>query len=190
MSSELQRLTTEYIPGEDRIRLAGELAPEQPVVVWLTQRLLYRLLPALLQWLDEQVEKSPIVASQPVSANPAGRDGIKDFLQESAQNSAQQAVTPQAPVRAGTDSPSWVAHAVDMTLLPQAMRLTVRGEGVQLNDAAAERMLHWSMNPQALRQWLGILQRVTLKAEWPQDIWPAWMQTKPAPAILSKAALH
>lgn len=52
--AELQRFTTEYVEIEDRIRLAGETAPGHTVVLWLTQRLLARLLPHLLQWLEQQ----------------------------------------------------------------------------------------------------------------------------------------
>ena len=40
----LQRCTTEYVECEDRIRLAGELASGATVVLWLTQRLMNRLI--------------------------------------------------------------------------------------------------------------------------------------------------
>ncbi len=43
----LQRITTEYVELEDRILLAGELGNREAVVVWLTQRLLQRLVPVL-----------------------------------------------------------------------------------------------------------------------------------------------
>lgn len=43
MTDTLQRITTEYIEAEDRIRLAGE-AGEKTMVLWLTQRFLNRLI--------------------------------------------------------------------------------------------------------------------------------------------------
>ena len=50
----LERVTTRYSVAQDRICLAGELPGGSPVVLWLTQRLLRRLLPPLLAWLQEQ----------------------------------------------------------------------------------------------------------------------------------------
>lgn len=41
---DLQRITTQYIEVEDRLRLTGELAPGEVVVLWLTQRLMHRLI--------------------------------------------------------------------------------------------------------------------------------------------------
>ena len=45
--AELQRCTTEYIATEDRLRLSGEIGTQSTVVLWLTQRLLNRLMPPL-----------------------------------------------------------------------------------------------------------------------------------------------
>lgn len=50
----LQRITTEFIASEDRIRLTGEVSEEKTrasVVLWLMQRLLNRLVPRLCAWL-------------------------------------------------------------------------------------------------------------------------------------------
>ena len=45
--NSLQRITTEYDEREDRIRVSGQLAQGEAVVLWLTQRLLNRLVPHL-----------------------------------------------------------------------------------------------------------------------------------------------
>ena len=50
---ELQRLTTEYVDAEDRMRLTGEIRPGETLVLWLSQRLLMRLLPHLFLWLEK-----------------------------------------------------------------------------------------------------------------------------------------
>lgn len=47
----LQRITIEYRTQEDRLCLTGERAG---VVLWLTQRLLGRLVPHLTAWLEQQ----------------------------------------------------------------------------------------------------------------------------------------
>jgi len=40
MTSNLDRITTEYIDAEDRLRLSGKYADGAAVVIWLTQRLI------------------------------------------------------------------------------------------------------------------------------------------------------
>jgi hypothetical protein len=181
-SKELKRLTTEYLATEDRIRLSGEVDPQTPVVIWLTQRLLLRMVPALLEWLQKELEKSPLVAASTKVATSPAAAGVKDFLQQAAQQSARSAVTPQEPVRAGRDSPELLATAINVARLPQGIRLTFRGA------AGDQQTYHFSLAAQPLRQWLAILQDVTLRAEWPQQIWPEWMQKPTLPQ--EPRALH
>ena len=40
MTDSLDRITTEYIDAEDRLRLSGQSADGSAVVIWLTQRLI------------------------------------------------------------------------------------------------------------------------------------------------------
>ena len=49
----LTSFTTEYIEQEDRLRLVGSFE-QGKVVVWLTLRLLQRLLPLFVRWLEQQ----------------------------------------------------------------------------------------------------------------------------------------
>lgn len=78
----LQRVTTQYVDAEDRIRLSGEVLGGEVVVWWLTQRLLERLVPLLVQWLQ-------------------GRDGgapWAEVTQAFALQAAQAALEQQKPV--------------------------------------------------------------------------------------------
>ena len=50
----LQRITTEYSETEDRIRLSGELAAGEVMILWLTQRLFNHLVYHLCGWLEKQ----------------------------------------------------------------------------------------------------------------------------------------
>ncbi len=52
---ELKRLTTQYHPSEDRVRLTGLDDRGQTMCLWFTQRLLNRLVPALCEGLDKQL---------------------------------------------------------------------------------------------------------------------------------------
>ena len=53
--NELQKVTVEYDENEDRIRLAGEGADGVRAVLWVSQRLLRRLVPVLVNWIGKSV---------------------------------------------------------------------------------------------------------------------------------------
>ena len=161
-----ERITTEYIDLEDRIRLAGEVENVAPVVIWLTRRLLQRLLPALLQWLERQDDATPRA----------------EVLQSFAQQAARAELTPQAPVRAVAGCAAWLAQSVDITQSEQIISLTFRGADGQ--DAA----LILAAKP--LRQWLGIVHDAYLKADWPLNVWPGWIRESTLAAGQQSVVLH
>ena len=86
---ELQRVTTEYVAVEDRIRLSGEAADGATLVLWLTQRLLNLLAPSLTSGLE-----------RPDSASDA-------LLQGFAQQAAEASLSPQPAVQATAPAASW-----------------------------------------------------------------------------------
>ena len=77
MVIKLQRLTTEYIVIEDRIRISGETRDSGPVVMWLTNRLAMRAVPQLLRWLEDQ--------AAPTTGSSSDSPGLKRELQSFAQ---------------------------------------------------------------------------------------------------------
>lgn len=163
---ELQRLTTEYVDAEDRIRLTGEIRPGETLVLWLNQRLLLRLLPHLFLWLEKQGG----------SAFPA------EIEQSFEQAAATRELGAEAPVQRASNSQSWLVEAVDMTAGDQALRLSFRREGeetVSLTLAAVH-----------LRQWLSIVRAVWSIAEWPAGVWPEWMQNAPVRSTQFSRHLH
>ncbi|MBY0454648.1 MAG: hypothetical protein K2Q11_07185 [Burkholderiaceae bacterium] len=158
----LQRFTTEYIETEDRLRLTGELEQQKTVVVWLSLRLLQRLLPHLLQWLQQQ---DPVVGVQhPASHSTHWHDEVWHGF---AQQAAQARLPQQAPVLATQAQSAWLAHSIDVAATPEHILLTFKsaaGEPVELSLAA-----------QPLRQWLGIVHNAWRLAQWPAQVWPQWM---------------
>jgi len=166
--TKLERLTTEYIDVEDRIRLSGLVENTSPIVIWVTFRLLQRLVPPLLQWLERQ--------------GPGADLPRADVLQSFAQHAARAEVVPQAPVRATPDSAAWLARSVDFTKFDQAVRLTFRGaEGQEAAMVLA---------PKLLRQWLGIIHDGYIKAAWPLDVWPGWLRESSPPKDPKMLVLH
>ena len=164
--ADLQRLTTEYCDVEDRVRLTGAVTDQAPVVLWLTQRLLQRLVPPLVQWLEQSGRALPRA----------------DVLQSFAQHAAQAELIPQAPVRGGADSASWLVHSIEFASTDRVVRLTFKG--------ADRHVATLTMTATLLRQWMAILHMACRKAGWPLDLWPAWMTETTAPAKPAAMALH
>ncbi len=155
---ELQRITTAYIDAEDRMRLTGELSSGDTLEVWLSQRLLLRLVPHLTLWLEQR-------------GSTAFPPEIEQALEQHAASESLSADSP-TPVRHTGQGGSWLAQAVDMNAGDRAMRLAFRRDG--------ETPVTLTLSVQALRQWLGILRALWLQAEWPGEVWPEWMgETQP-----------
>jgi len=154
----LQRITTEFIDAEDRIRLAGENASGQTVVLWLSQRMLNRLIPHLCQWLSKQM----------------GTTLLAEVKQEFAQQKARAELEPQQSVRVDAGAQGVLVPSVTLKPARSTMKL-------QFKDADGNVVASLQLQPKPLRQWLNIVYDQYLRAGWPSTIWPAWVaEAKPA----------
>ena len=168
MTQTLQRVTTEYIEAEDRIRLSGEVTNAAPVVIWLSFRLLQRMLPLVLR----SVERQGAAADSPRA------EALHGFAQEAAKSELK----PQPPVRATSESRDWLALSVDIANTERGIHMTFRGTNGQQATLGLE--------AKPLRQWLAILHGAYAKAGWPLDVWPRWVrESLPQPGA-GPAALH
>ncbi|KFE57147.1 hypothetical protein [Pseudomonas syringae] len=154
---ELKRITTEMHDLEDRMQLTGELTSGEPVVLWMTQRLVKRLVPHLLTWL------------QP--AAPTGKSAVvADYHTAAVQSFAQQAALAQLPeqsaVQATPQHSAWLIETIDVTRTEEIIALTFK---------SGEQQATLLMAPQPLRQWLAILHDQCVKGEWALEIWPEWI---------------
>lgn len=170
--SELQRFTTEYVDMEDRIRLSGETAPGEAEVLWLTRRLVGRLVPHLCAWLERQGSTAVALEDR----------GVDDVLQGFALQAALQSLTPQAPVRPDEARRHWVVQAVDVAAGEETLRLVLRGVECE--------QVSMSLQPEALRQWLGILHAQCCVGEWSLDAWPSWLSASVFDGQAGVATLH
>lgn len=172
----LQRLTTEYIDDEDRIRLAGETDGGETVRLWLTQRMLLRLLPLLFRWLD----KNPGVSDEtaPKAGDGDGGDtrqsdpARKEALQRFAQQGAGESLESTTPVRAEQAALEWLVREVDIASGKNGVRLVFK----PTDNAAEEDTITLVLETRALRQWLVILFRHFSTAGWPLEVWPRWLR--------------
>ncbi|WP_435751613.1 hypothetical protein [Thauera sp. AutoDN2] len=170
----LQRITTEYIDQEDRIRLTGELAQGDTVVLWLTQRLMNRLVAHLTAWLSRQIS--------PASRIPSVQAAHQEIVQGFAQQAARAQLAPEPPVRASSEEAGWRVDSVDIAQGEEAVVLTFKGEG--------EAQATLTLTAQPLRQWLGIVFEQYQRGEWPTTVWPGWMEVARPQAAPGAMALH
>ncbi|HSG02293.1 MAG TPA: hypothetical protein VLA39_01050 [Marinobacterium sp.] len=158
------RLTTEYVQHEDRIRLNLEDAQQQRATLWFTQRLLNRVIPALVKVLEEETSGSPQA------------EEVQAFAQQRAQRSIEQ----EAPI-AATDA-AWLVRRVDLTPTKQQILLLFSDE--------AEESAKLKIPRTALRQWLSVLRELYRRAEWSSDIWPDWLAPLSQTDETVKTKLH
>ena len=165
----LQRITTEYVDTEDRIRLSGEVEENSSIVLWLTQRLLAQLITHLLGL----IEKQSLDVATTDSANPAPASSL---MQGFAQQAAQAELAPEVPVHAAENAQSWLVLEVDFSLSPEGALVLVfkrdAGTAALQKDAAKATL---KVEAKQLRQWLGIVHAQWQQAGWPLTLWPTWM---------------
>lgn len=146
----LARVTTQYSDVEDRIRLSGELPSGVTVVLWLSQRLVRRLVPSLAKWLEKEANHLP----------------MPELRQEMTQQAAEAGLKPAAPVQTAPQVAGELVTEVDLTYGEDAVRITFKKQGMS--------PIILPMSKMSLRQWLGILRGAFERAEWPLDVWPGW----------------
>ncbi len=147
----LVKFTTAYVAAEDRIRVAGECRDGSPVTLWLTQRLLGRLVPMVASWLEQD------------EAPTTDRAAVQQFRQDAARGSLRQ----HRPVPSRPEAASWLVTHIDHGTANGMMQLRFRAgppPGVLLRLA-----------PEPARQWLDMLLHACRTAGWPLDVWPAWI---------------
>jgi hypothetical protein len=162
--TDLQRLTTQFVDAEDRIRLSGEDADGAVRVLWLTRRLLDRLVPVLCGKLEPDAS--------------AHAELLSSFRQEAAQSQ----LAPQEPVPAASADTQALVTRIDMARVERGLRLAFFDHDT---EAAAIVMPELS-----LRQWLAILRDQFRIAGWPENTWPAWTDPKSAPEAGSAPSWH
>jgi len=172
MKRELRRISTRYVSVEDRILIHGELPSGDTVSLWLTQRILVKTLPHLIDWLEKQI---------PADLKNAGHsDQAREMLQVIKQPPVEPRSSGQQPPPAGNDSeppenpedmpaPSAPSLVTNMELAAgdKGVRLKFHGTGMEAVGLI--------LDVKQLRQWLAVINMMWRRADWPPAIWPNWM---------------
>lgn len=163
MPDAVDRFTTEYIPDEDRMRVSVAFKDGSVQVLWLTQRLLDRLLAQLVA----QIGSAPLPGGAPKS--PVAAKAQQRFNQQAAAAS----ITPQKPVRVKTHEqqvrPPTLITSIDLGFGKTVVRVDFRaGEAV---------MAQLPFSKEALRQWFSVLYKRYEEAGWSGAFWPDWIRS-------------
>ena len=122
----LSRVTLDYSPDEDRMKLTGLTQEGQLIVAWLSLRLLGRVVPHLLSRYES-------IATSAVSNAPP--------LQQSSQSAVSGAEEPVLPAH---DTPCFLVGAADITQGTDSIILTLRGGSNEVRFAIpASKMAQW-----------------------------------------------
>lgn len=151
----ITRITIQYDDTEDRIKLLGE-TPEGTAVLWFTQRLLNRVIAVLCQKLE-----------------PSDSDPRLEALNSFAQMAAIYTLEPLPPVQPPSDADTMLVQEVSITAGAEVVQLVLK----QVPGEVGEFSL--ALRNDELRQWLAILHGQYVKAGWPTNIWPDWVEGRP-----------
>ncbi len=149
MNYNLSRITTQYIDNEDRLRILGESGEDKICEIWLTHRLMDRLVENLL-------------------SNVQNEGKTDKALQVFEQEVASSTLPRQAPVEKDNQIISWLAIAIDINKDNENISLTFKGD--KSNSASI------SFQTVEIRQWLSIIYNTYKLAEWSVEEWPAWFK--------------
>ena len=158
---ELTRITTIYSDTEDRIGLIGEDEIGEHQKLWLTQRLLGRLVEKLLDWL------------------PQSDEGIQEIVQQVAQSKHE----PEYPVIASSECLNWLVMEVTIESSKGVVGLLFKSD--RCENVAIVRF-----NEISLRQWLDILFRQYQHARWISVDWPSWFVPSVESGLPEGVAVH
>lgn len=160
---DLIRITTQYVPDEDRVRISSQLADGRVVLLWFTQRLLQRAVPQLVAFLESSGSGAAAKAdSESKGMLAINREVVQTFAQKKAQSQLQR----QPPVPAAKAEESWLVHAVDLRIRNGVILMVFRNGG---NSARL------ALSIDALRQWLDIVYGQYCLAGWSVSVWPSWI---------------
>ncbi|MBR9830192.1 MAG: hypothetical protein GYB41_16405 [Oceanospirillales bacterium] len=163
---QLTRLTTQFVENEDRFLISAE-SDVGGVNLWLTQRLLRRLLPHLIEWVGRRESGTAVEAmpgpGQPASDAPPA--AVSSTRQVNRQLVAQHR-QPLARVPADTATLTCLVHALQFQPRDKVLRIVFA-----LPDNEAVLLLQ----EEHARIWLGVLYKHWQQAQWP-DVWPDWMK--------------
>lgn len=156
---KVDKVTVLYDEAEDRLHLRAQDPAGAVKACWVTQRMANRLVRALVQRLAQEAIPGAI-ATEPAPPR----------LQALEQAAAQMQMPRVAPVKveASTDASPALVNSLEIGRTRGGRHAIVFRWGV-------DQTVQLTLDSTRLRQWLGIVHGLYVKADWRVDgVWPAW----------------
>ena len=155
----LKKVTAEFIETEDRIRLSALTADDKTLALWLTQRLLSRLITHLAKWLEKKPADLSKALDSESNPQPEPHGSVK--------KSDSASLPDQTSVKIKKSDESILITEVDVKFGDNGIALILKSE----KETNAE----ISFTLSEARQWVGMLHSLWHKAEWPSSLLPQWI---------------
>ncbi len=178
---QLERVTFEYSATQDRLLARMQGSDGERHAAWLTQRLVRRLVKALLSSLDKTVSAERASSSASDRPAPAADPTPTDMMMSFRHHAALMRQAPSRPVT--------VIDTQDLPLLTSIQARLSRHRALltmELPGGPAVLSLSHDHTWQLLQILLNIFQR----ADWPVDIWPSWMREGDTGEVSKTAGDH
>lgn len=182
---EIEKLTTRYDENQDRICVDGQSTSGEVATLWLTNRLLLRLLPQLFE----------IVAPGAGVDHNAETVAAWELATARTRQKPQKAVLPPPAVRQPAS-----ARAGKRTVEPPPQPSGWLVQSINIKSSATRTLLVFrtasgeeasvAFTAEQLRQWLSIVHGQWRRAGWPLAVWPGWVKKaavdtpRPSPATM------
>lgn len=169
----IDRVTSKYDEVQDRLHFVCAMGDESVISIWMTQRLLKRFVPILLDWLQEQMDVSDKAQAEAFHslaqsrAQVAMKGNSPVIAPAKTAELNETAEGNNIPVILSGRSDEWLATTITLSKRPQELVLKI-SEADEVNAVVLP------LPVAALRQWLCALQLLTQRSEWQME-WPTWL---------------
>lgn len=183
MKYVLERITTEFSPLEDRIKLVSQVGGEGSITILITRRMLALVLPTLLERVNSAVAVLPNQRAASAAAESASAAGYESMRHEFAQLAANEQLAPAVPVKAVQGGATVLPSAVDLKASKDALILVFRDDSDTMATLALEDV--------QLRQWLQMLYKCAERqGGWQLPQWPTWLSGTNLSKVPQGLAVH
>ena len=152
-------VTMQFDPLEDRLIMDCSDKSKNTQRLWLTRRLLDRLIPSLTDQLEVN------------STNKISKELEQSFEQEKAEINK----TKTESVKLIKNNPSWLVTSVKVGKNSQEFKLLFIEDKIENENY--QNKAEFVLAIPNLRQWLNALFKIYLKASWDTKFFPVWIDT-------------
>ena len=144
---------------EDRVVMDSSDKNEKVERLWLSRRLLDRLIPNLTDQLEVK------------SSNEIPTELEQSLAQEKAELDKQESEAVKIKIK----NPSWLVTSIQIRRSESNFQLVFLGDNTEVSNIT-KNQAKFDLATTNLRQWLNAVYRIYLKAEWETKAFPPWLK--------------